>query len=243
MWCRYGASPVLRTDQQRAFVSKLLKRVLDTFQVKHLPTSALRPQSNGRAERMIQTLTRAVAKLVQEQQANWSRALDPILLAIRATDCATTGYSPARILYGRDLCLPADLATCPPSSREDDKASGYPLALRNELREIHRDASQHRRDAAKAMKSRYDLNARLSHFDVGDKVWLYNPRRRVGVMPALQSHWQRGWIVTHVINDILVRIQRENKKRVVHIDRIAADKARPSAQASPILSLFFCVPE
>lgn len=192
---------------------------------------------------MVQTVKRALAKLVQQDQTQWSRALVPVLLSLRAMDSATTGYSPAQILYGRDLCLPADLRTCPPLARKADKTAGYPLKLRNTLREIHRQAAAHRKDASRAMKHRYDLNARLSSFKVGDKVWLYNPRRRVGITPTLQFNWDRGWIITHVINDVVVRIRRkrDDQLRVVHIDRIAADTARPDPGCAPLLSIYFVV--
>ncbi|GFV09992.1 hypothetical protein TNCV_1645871 [Trichonephila clavipes] len=39
------------------------------------------------------------------------------------------------------------------------------------------------------MKTRYDTKAIGHQFKEGDKVWFYNPTRRKGLSPKLQSHW------------------------------------------------------
>jgi hypothetical protein len=44
--------------------------------------------------------------------------------------------------------------------------------------------------ASDRMKDRYDIKAVEGGYQVGDKVWLYNPQRRRRLSPKLQCHWE-----------------------------------------------------
>jgi hypothetical protein len=73
------------------------------------------------------------------------------------------------------------------------------------------------------MKMRYDKMANSAGYDVGDRVWLYRPIRAKGKSPKLQSSWQGPYKVVTWINDVVYRIQRNprSKMMVVHLDRLA----------------------
>ncbi|GFV81608.1 retrovirus-related Pol polyprotein from transposon 412 [Trichonephila clavipes] len=60
-------------------------------------------------------------------------------------------------------------------------------------------------------------------FKEGDKVWFYNPTRRKGLSPKLQSHWDGPYTILKIINDVVIRIRKStnSKPRVVHYDRLA----------------------
>ncbi|GFU22388.1 retrovirus-related Pol polyprotein from transposon 412 [Trichonephila clavipes] len=57
------------------------------------------------------------------------------------------------------------------------------------------------------MKTRYDTKATGHQFKEGDKVWFYNPTRRKGISPKLQSHWDGPYTILKIINDVVIRIQ------------------------------------
>ncbi|GFX85050.1 retrovirus-related Pol polyprotein from transposon 412 [Trichonephila clavipes] len=57
------------------------------------------------------------------------------------------------------------------------------------------------------MKTRYDTKATGHQFKEGDKVWFYNPTRRKGLSPKLQSHWDGPYTILKIINDVVIRIQ------------------------------------
>ncbi|KAJ8913150.1 hypothetical protein NQ315_006068 [Exocentrus adspersus] len=60
------------------------------------------------------------------------------------------------------------------------------------------------------MKTRYDLRANTGGFQVGEKVWLYNPKRTKGKSPKLQKSWEGPYSVKNP----------QAKMKVVHIDRL-----------------------
>ncbi|GFX32225.1 retrovirus-related Pol polyprotein from transposon 412 [Trichonephila clavipes] len=57
------------------------------------------------------------------------------------------------------------------------------------------------------MKTRYDTKATGHQFKEGDKVWFYNPTRRKGLSPKLQSHWDGPYTILKIINDVVIRIR------------------------------------
>ena len=65
-------------------------------------------------------------------------------------------------------------------------------------------------------------------FQEGDQVWLFNPKRRCGRSPKLQSNWVAPYTVKQRIDDVVYRIQREGQRKfkVVHLDRLAKYKFR-----------------
>ncbi|GFU78555.1 integrase core domain protein [Trichonephila clavipes] len=73
------------------------------------------------------------------------------------------------------------------------------------------------------MKTRYDTKATGHQFKEGDKVWFYNPTRRKGLSPKLQSHWDGPIQFLKIINDVVIRIRKStnSKPRVVHYDELA----------------------
>ena len=73
------------------------------------------------------------------------------------------------------------------------------------------------------MKMRYDIKATNHAFQEGGKVWLWNPVRRKGLSPKLQSNWDGPYTVLKRLNDVVVRIRksRSSKLKVVHYDKLA----------------------
>jgi hypothetical protein len=73
------------------------------------------------------------------------------------------------------------------------------------------------------MKVRYDRLANSAGFQEGDRVWLYLPTRSRGRSPKLQAAWEDPYKVITRINDVVYRIQRHPRSRmmVVHLDRLA----------------------
>ncbi|GFW94963.1 hypothetical protein TNCV_1464611 [Trichonephila clavipes] len=133
----------------------------------------------------------------------------------------TTPLHP-QCFFGRDLRLPCDLLfgrpPDTPSSPEE-----YVQNLQARFEDVPNLARERINLRTEKMKTRYDTKATGHQFKEGDKVWFYNPTRRKGLSPKLQSHWDGPYTILKIINDVVIRIRKStnSKRRVVHYDRLA----------------------
>ncbi|KAJ8942066.1 hypothetical protein NQ318_004091 [Aromia moschata] len=123
---------------------------------------------------------------------------------------------------GRELRLPCDLKFgCTPG--DDVAGEDYVSTLRQRMDDIHERVLSNIQGASDRMKETYDINANDGRYQPGNQVWLYNPQRRRGLSPKLQSSWEGPYKVVTRINDVVYRIQKlpKGKPRVVHFNRLA----------------------
>ncbi|GFW19896.1 hypothetical protein TNCV_3561991 [Trichonephila clavipes] len=219
---RYGVPLQLHSDQGRNFVSAVLKGVCELLGIDKTKTTPLHPQSDGMVERFNRTIHNNLSLMVSKNQQDWDQKVPLFLLAYRSAVHETTGYSPSQMLFGQDLRLPCDLLfrrpPDTPSSPEE-----YVQNLQARFEDVHNLARERINLRTEKMKTRYDTKATGHQFKEGDKVWFYNPTRRKGLSPKLQSHWDGPYTILRIINDVVIRIRKStnSKPRVVHYDRLA----------------------
>ncbi|GFV33611.1 retrovirus-related Pol polyprotein from transposon 412 [Trichonephila clavipes] len=134
-------------------------------------------------------------------QLDWDKKLPFFLLAYRSAVHETTGYSPYQILFGRDL-----LFSWPPDAPLVSEE--YIEKLQARMEEMHHLARERIDMASEKKNTRYDARATGHDFHEGDKVWLWNPKRRKGLSPKLQTNWESPYTVLKRLNDVVVRIQK-----------------------------------
>ena len=176
-------------------------------------------------ERFNRTLLYEMAKYCSTDQRDWDVKLPTLLMAYRSAEHKATAYTPVRLMLGRELRPPVDLATGrPPQDASQYEATEYAETLREALVEAHQYARSQSQVAGRVMKTRYDARVRGTTFMPGDKVWLHNPRRKKGLSSELQSPWEGPYDVSEVLSDVTYRIRRglRSRPRVVHVDRLWA---------------------
>ncbi|KAJ8951356.1 hypothetical protein NQ318_009292 [Aromia moschata] len=152
----------------------------------------------------------------------WCKKCVVCAATYRSSVHETTGQTPASIVMGRELRLPCDLKFgCTPG--DDVAGEDYVSTLRQRMDDIHERVRSNIQGASDRMKETYDINANDGRYQPGNQVWLYNPQRRRGLSPKLQSSWEGPYEVVTRINDVVYRIQKlpRGKPRVVHFNRLA----------------------
>ena len=116
--------------------------------------------------------------MVAEDQRNWDTVLPMAMAAYRASVHSSTNFRPNRLILGREVRAPLDVALEVPLSerqipsdyvtfvadREDDVRNAYGL-VRKQLRKC----SQRR-------KCYYNAQLKYAEFSLGDWVYYYYPR-------------------------------------------------------------------
>uniref|UniRef100_A0A1B0DGB3 RNA-directed DNA polymerase n=1 Tax=Phlebotomus papatasi TaxID=29031 RepID=A0A1B0DGB3_PHLPP len=221
---RFGVPREVHSDQGRNYESEVFKRTLEILGADKTRTTPLHPQSDGMLERLNRTMLYYLAKLVDDNQTNWDSLLPLFLLAYRSAVHKATGYSPAQMVLGRDVRLPLDLRCGRPPN--GDPELPYVEGLRQRMCDIHQQGRRNLVASAGMAKDYYDRQHRLLTFLEGQDVWLYNPQRKKGRSPKLQSDWEGPYQVSQRINDVVYRIRKESRgrPRIVHVNRLAPYK-------------------
>ncbi|KAJ8977587.1 hypothetical protein NQ317_018355 [Molorchus minor] len=97
---------------------------------------------------------------------------------------------------------------CPPG--EDIAGEDYVTTLRRRMDDIHDQVRSNIQSASDRMKETYDIGAQNDGYQSGDLVWLYNPQRRRGLSPKLQTLWEGPYEVLARINDVVYRIKKSS---------------------------------
>lgn len=149
IFSRHGIPDTVVLDNGPQFASGEFKRIAESWELTHLTSSPGYAQSNGQAERVVQTVKRLLKKKSREDNG------DPYiaLLDSRNTPLEGVGLSPTQMLMGRPLKtkLPASTYLLSPERS---------LSVQDRLRQRQEKQATY-----------YDLHAkRLGELHAGDKV-------------------------------------------------------------------------
>lgn len=99
IFSQHGIPEILQTDNAPQYTPREFKEFSEMYKFRHITSSPRYPQSNGQAERAVQTVKQLINKQLQEQSG------DPCmgLLYYRATPFLWCGLSPAEMLMVRQL--------------------------------------------------------------------------------------------------------------------------------------------
>lgn len=129
IFARFGNPGTLVSDNGTQFVSARFKQFCDENGITHLTIAPYHPQSNGQAERFVDTLKRGLKKLREGGNPATFQHLQTFLSVYRSTPnrSAPDGKSPAELLLGRpikttlDLLKPRESTTTAVNSKQNNQ--------------------------------------------------------------------------------------------------------------------------
>ncbi len=101
----FGVPLVVQSDNGGEFIAQVSTILLRKMNIDHRLITPGYPQSNGQAENTNRLLVAALRRMAVNNPHDWESDLPAVLHAIRSRSCSTTGYSPFRLLFGRDVSL------------------------------------------------------------------------------------------------------------------------------------------
>ncbi|XP_030204757.1 uncharacterized protein K02A2.6-like [Gadus morhua] len=200
MFARHGIPEVLMSDNGPQFSGQAFASFASAYGFKHLTSSPKFPQSNGEAERAVQTIKGLLKKATDPYMA---------LLAYRATPLQN-GYSPAQLLMGRRL-----RTTVPTHSSELQPT----LPDRSTL--FQKEGEKRSSDAANF--NRRHRAKPLSSLSPGQEVWVTDTKTPGTV---IQSHTSpRSYLV-----DAPHGVVRRNRLHLIPLQSPSRDEAGQQQQ-------------
>ena len=160
LFARYGIPRQLASDNGPQFTSDEFREFMEANRVKHIRAAPYHPATNGAAERLVQTMKKALKASLQDGLP-LEQALAAFLFRYRTTPHATTGVTPSSLFMGRELRTRLDLLSPDVGGRVRD-----------------RQASQ---------KVHHDRHSGTRELRLGQSVWARNFRDGPTWVPATVS--------------------------------------------------------
>ena len=154
LFSTHGIPEQIVSDNGPQLTSKEFENYCQGQNIEHIFTPPYHPNSNGEAERFVQTFKKTLEKGTRGGM-NLEEAICELLLQYRATPHPATGVSPAQMLMGRQLRLKIDAVPALTQEKFDPE-------VENRYRET--------------MKRNHDKVSRERSFVVGEAVYMQNPQ-------------------------------------------------------------------
>jgi len=201
---RFGVPTSIVSDRGRQFCSLLWSSLASMLGYEVKQTTAYNPAANGMVERLHRTLKAALrARLVD---SSWPMAIGPIMLAVRTAAKGDIGVSPAEMVYGVPLRLPASFVA-PGSNYGHSSADEFVRLLRDTINDkVFVPATWHGVDSSKRA---------LKGLDCCSHVW-----ERVDCARKPLDRPYRGPFKVLNRGDKCFTIEKSGKSDVVSIDRL-----------------------
>ena len=151
----HGLPAVIKSDNGPPFFGEEFKVYMRDNGIQHQKITPLWPQANGEAESFMKPITKAIRSAHAEGR-DWRKELYRFLLNYRATLHSSTGISPAKLLFGREI------ATKLPEPVEVESSFTSEVQIK--------DAEAKRKMKEHADK---DKRAQRSTIEIGDKVLVH----------------------------------------------------------------------
>ena len=193
---KFGAPGQVVTDSGSEFLGQLDQLLRDCM-IDHATVSTDHPQANGQAEKMVQTVKRALMKTCAAKNvvSDWDQQVAWISLGYRCSPQRSTGFAPYELLYARKPVVPPAVAniTAPAVNYDDPVAASQDLLLRKEALQqscpmaLENLAIAQHRDQLRYLQVRdASYQPKTRHFKVGDFVYVQQLQRNSTLMPRAQ---------------------------------------------------------
>ena len=221
IFLKYGLCTEILTDRGQEFQADLLSELLKILGVTRLKTSGYRPESNGACEVLHRTLNSLMAKVVNENQRNWSEWLSFITFAYNATEHSATRFSPFFVFFGRTPLWTVDLIL--PETVEDRKSlPDYTAQVVERLKKACETVRINLKAAADSSSKWYNKRVIPRSFAEGDLVRVFYPRRYAGKTAKWQNFYRTVGQVVKKLNDAtyLVKSKSWKEPKIIHTDKL-----------------------
>lgn len=229
VFSRLGFPKEIQCDNGTSFTSNLTTEFFEKFGIKVTRSSVGHPQSNP-VERFHRTLKRLLRVLCLENGESWERHLPASLLALRTVTHTSTGFSPAELLYGKNLRTPEVLVyeRWVGEIEKENPVTEHALTLMNRLKRAQELAAKKMGELQVKRKETYDRNAVRRNFAIGDSVLIFALARPNKLAPK----WVGPGTIEARISETNYRVRTpgpRGKVNTYHVNMLKPYARRPES--------------
>ena len=227
----YGEPEQVHTDQGGEFEADLMKHLCILYDIKKTRTSPFHPQGNAQVERYNQTIATMLNTLSDDYE-DWDMKIPLAVSSYNATINATTGFTPNKLWFGRELYMRADRVLPRNPLLQRMKVDKYVERLEEDMRIAYEVARQTIGRNMKVQKRYHDRNAHLNKYKVGDAVLKRSTKRLEKGEKKFADRWEGPFFIIDILDDTTYRIgeDEQSPRKVLHHDRLKPYHFDPDVQ-------------
>jgi hypothetical protein len=196
------------SDNGRQFVANIFKTMCSMFGIHRKNTSFYHPQPNI-AERNIKTIRTMITTGIRDSHREWDQNLPFLAMGLRSAVSQSTGFSPAQLMFGRDMRLPSDPEIGVVAEGEVDQKA-WAVVVARRVREAIASAHQNIKAQQDKQKPIYDKRHRDVGFVEGELVlrrahWLSD--KDAHFMSKLAPRWQGPFRIVQVCSPVTYKLK------------------------------------
>jgi hypothetical protein len=223
--CMHGFPRTIVSDNGPGFSSKVMKEAMALLGVKIHFSLPYRPQSNGVCERMNATIKNMLSSYTQTSQSNWANYLPFIVFAYNTSVHSSTGFTPFRLLCGREAVIGSEAALRVRDAREVADYPTYIQRMRQDMSTSDHLIGQRVRQAADIREAVNDQYRTVTQYEVGEHVFVYWPptsSKKDKRSRKLMSPYRGPFTVTLQFNAVSYQVREDNTGKTVsvHVSRM-----------------------
>ena len=116
-----------------------------------------------------------ISAYVSENHRDWDEHIPNVMIAYRATEHESTGYSLNMLMLGRETATPLDIIYEMPSALKNVPQNEWAWVLRERMERAHTLVRENSEGATRRQKQYYDMEMSYESFREGDLVYVYSP--------------------------------------------------------------------
>lgn len=203
---RYGAPSRIVSDRGSQFTSALLKDLTKIMNTKKVFTTSYHPQTDGLAEKFNQTLATMLTGFLNKPRNDWDEHLRPIVFAYQTVIQASTGYSPAELVFPWRLRLPFNLELLRTVNEDPNELSEFARNELYKLNDAYELAEKAMDKAHERQKTQHDKHKDDHNLQVGDQVYKKIAVPEKGRPKKFQYRYEGPFNVSKIYSEQLIEI-------------------------------------
>lgn len=223
----FGAADSVHSDQGSCFEAALYKEFCRLFELHKSRCTTYHPIANASVEKTNLFLANALRAMVVNNHKNWDSYLPLITMVNNSMVNASTGYTPYRLVFGKEMRLPVH-TVLPDVLRMERTHSEWVKHLDDQLACLHKIARRNIGLTQKRQKRLSDINCYERIYRVGDYVYKINTTVVKGQSKKLEKKFAGPFMIVEgktssgkAIQHPLYCIRNHRRKdNVIHHDRL-----------------------